>query len=343
MVVDFIREILGYFERDMLSVINLEVEFVDKIDLPGQYIYLQHDCLYDGGCLYLFKDKAGLCFPIKDIFSERIHVKAQRNVSHIEILYLIEKVIMIKAIQKGCPTLHSACLEENGRINIYSGLQGAGKTILALQKLQNGAKFLGEDKVFVDENCRVWCYPRGITLHRYLGEQYYELRRNRGISKSIAKEIWFFRLLKALRVILWVSGYARQRIERAINGSGNLRANVTRLLPETEIIETGYMQDLYVFFKGSQNQLFLRYCDWDSKRLITFLLRNNNLERASHYIEAFIAYGDEYGVVFKQNLNKLVEKERHIITSTVNNLDSINRRQNWKTEESNTNGTNMDS
>ncbi len=323
-VSNFIREILGYFECNNLTETNLEIEFVEKINLPKRYIFLRYDCMYDNGCFYIIEENTILFFPIKDLFAPKIHIKAEKNVSHVRILFAIEKVIMIRAVEMGYPMLHAVCLEENGVINAYSGLQGAGKTVLALQKLQKGAKFLADDKIFVNKNAKVYSYPRGITVHRHLGEQYYKLRFNDGVSKSIKKEIWFFGLLRCVRAIFFVNKTLRRKINRAIKGPGNVRASVKRIFPDTEIVDNGCIQNFYVFFKGNTEPIFFKQNVWDIKRVTNFLLLNNSIERESPYNDPFFAYGDRYSVELREKLIALKHKERRIILGFLKKLSVRN-------------------
>lgn len=318
---NFIKDELWYFERNELENITLEIEFVAKIDTPEEFIYLQKNCVYSDGCLYLMTEGGKLYIPIKEIADSKINAKAERNLSEWVVLHLIEKLMSLKIIEKGCSMLHALCVEEEGDINLYAGLQGVGKTKLALRKLRNGAKFLGEEYVIVNRNSTVFCYPRGMNVHRFQEEEYYKLRYNTCLSKQINRESFFLYLLGILRIIFSPMKRIRRMIDARLNGKKIFRVNVKSLYPDVQIVESGQLNNILVFFKGHLPLLFKN--SWEEERYIHFLAINNNIERLesiSQCIDSFWAYGDQYSNKLQKYLNRMLLEERKIIGDALRKL-----------------------
>ncbi|MBN2057327.1 MAG: hypothetical protein JW782_00835 [Candidatus Saganbacteria bacterium] len=315
-VVDFIRSDLGYFERTDLPHGDLEIEFVPKIDLPARFVYLQHDLAYDQGVLYFLFKTGTVAFPIKEFAGGSLLVRAEKGISGFEALRVIEKVLSLKLIESGYSMMHALGLKENGRVNIYVGLQGVGKTTLALQKLRQGAGFAGEEFVLVDKDANVLCYPRGMNVHRFMGEEFHRLRANPALKPKVDKELRYWRLLSVLNFVFGPVRILKTIVRNLLGGKRFIRANIGELFPGAEILDKGRIDGLFLLFKSNDGQVCFPAADWPEERAVAFLLRNNNLERGhlvADQLASFLAYGDEPAAAFAKYLKGLQTSEEAIV------------------------------
>ncbi len=305
----FLKEELWNFEKEVSSV-DLTIKFVDKITLPEGFIYLKYDLAYKDGIFYFLKDGI-LEFPIKDIAKSHILVRAEKNIIKWHPLFVIEKVLSLKAIEKGYSLFHCAGLEEKDGVNLYLALGASGKTGFAIQKLFEGAKFLGEEYILVKEDT-AYAYPRGMNIHRFMGEDYEKLKSFPTLKKDIYKEILFLKILEFLTFICPFK-ILKRLIKRSAEGKRFIRTNIRKFLPEAKILEKGRIKKIHIFFKGKSKPVF---CNWDKERFMNFILWNNHIEKRGAiglYLDAFWAYGDEYSKKTRQYFEELLIKERKII------------------------------
>lgn len=66
---------------------------------------------------------------------------------------------------KGYPTLHASAISKNGKAIVFTGPGGAGKTSFSLFGLKNGFKFMGDDRLILN-NGTVFSFPECVGFHR---------------------------------------------------------------------------------------------------------------------------------------------------------------------------------
>ena len=318
-VVAFVDDELDHFCQAASQEADVEIEFVNKIDVPDPVVYILRDMAYCEGRLYLEWKEGVVCFPVRDfVANQAVRVKAEKTISGWTTLLIIEKVLSFKAIEKGYCMMHSLCLLEDNGIVLYGGMQGAGKTKLALKKLSAGSQFLGEEYVFMNSAGVAFCYPRGINVHRYQEEEYFRLRYNPYLAKEIKRDIRKQTCLNTIRCLVYPVRSVRERVEMRISGKRFIRANVRKLFPDLKIVESGQINKIVVFMKGRNGPLMIE--DWPTERLAEFLAVNNHIERmnfVAEYINSFLAYGDKYGILFKSYMLNTLGQERDIIKSSM--------------------------
>lgn len=330
----FLKEELGYFSKEEdIPDANLEIEFVEKIELPKDCIYLQRSLPYRGGFFYFSESKGLLQFPIKDILNQTICVKAEDGVSKWNVLHVIEKVLSLKVVEKGYSMLHALGLKEKEEINLYVGLQGAGKTELALQKLGNGSGFIGEEFIFVDRHGTAFCYPRGMNVHRFMKTEYPRLKNNSDFAWIIFRERLFLHILRLLKYAYFAFRPIRCIFDRALEAKRFYRVYVKNIFPDVRIIKEAHIDNIYIFFKDKGGPNFTPCHCWDKKRLLNFMLTNNCMERnylVSSYIDSFTAYGDSHSVTFQDYIAGIKNKEHNIISNMLERIYQADNEQELK-------------
>ena len=83
---------------------------------------------------------------------------------------LINTVIRIKLIQKGCLNIHASCLAKNDSAILFAAFPNVGKTLTTLQLLKEGFKYISDDTVLVDRNGNAYLtsFPSAIGYEDFL-------------------------------------------------------------------------------------------------------------------------------------------------------------------------------
>lgn len=78
---------------------------------------------------------------------------------------LIGTIIRIKLIKNGYLNIHAACLSKDRTTILLAAFPQMGKTLLTLQLLNDGFKYVSEDTVLVDSDGNAYFTPSPITIH----------------------------------------------------------------------------------------------------------------------------------------------------------------------------------
>ena len=80
----------------------------------------------------------------------------------------LRPLIDFKLLQKGIVSIHAAGVSKEGAAIIFSGRGGAHKTTFAMDLIRGkGYRFIGEDRVLLGQNGRVFAYPLHHRLFEY--------------------------------------------------------------------------------------------------------------------------------------------------------------------------------
>jgi len=150
------------------------------------------------------------------------------------------------------------------------------------------------------------------------------------LSKSLQRETFYFGMLKFLRLLSYPHKRTRSILGNLLNNSGVLQASVRKLFPDIEIIHSGHIDNLYIFFKKTDNPVFISCDDWKRKRVASFLLINIKSE-IEHivldYVEAFYAFGDEHCEPVQKWLMAITRKQQRIVVGILKTLSLQNAKK----------------
>ena len=310
----FLEREFQYFKVDKLDRINLEIKFVDRIEIPDKSVCLLRDFIYENGTFYFNFSGSTLCVPIKDICKENIVVLSEKRTPVWMIFYVIEKILHIKILEKDFCFFHAAGMIENGKTAVYSSLQSGGKTGWVFRGLRNKAGFFGDDLILVNRSGHVFSYPRRINLNKYHGTSYRRFLESLPISIYIKNRV-FVMFLCLLRNLLQFHGAVKRRIDEVIESKNTFRVNVNQIFPDVEIINNKKVDKLIIALKTyTRQQTFEK---WELKRNINFMLHNTSNERLAHaekYMRAFFAYGDDHSFTVRKYIAELMKKEVNTVS-----------------------------
>ncbi len=101
------------------------------------------------------------------LIDSQIHVRCSLTPLSSYLLHsaLLEPLLVYRLAQRGFAPLHAACVELKGRSWIIAGESGSGKTTLMLRYLSAGARYMGDEVVFLKDG-HAWAFPQPVRLYR---------------------------------------------------------------------------------------------------------------------------------------------------------------------------------
>lgn len=122
-----------------------------------------------GGKLYFELPKFGLFtykmlisdFPKKTVFS---FTQSMRLHKMEDFVALVELLLEIKLLQRGCTLVHGAGVSKGPRGHLISGWGGAGKTSTMMALSRKGFKMLGDEVVILSKNGTLYSFPIMVDI-----------------------------------------------------------------------------------------------------------------------------------------------------------------------------------
>lgn len=192
-----------YFDREFQGCKQLsEAEHIDlrvEIDLPQHRLAQQWD--FDHRFHRLFRARYTIdCWDksptiLKFASDASLHFYPLVMGAFLQTA-LIEPIIYWKGLHKGFLLVHSSCVDGDGVGTLISATGGGGKTTLALQLVNRGFGFLGDDLTFVTATGEAFAYPRPLHLFTYV-------TKHLGFLELSPKTILTIRFKDILRAIMW--------------------------------------------------------------------------------------------------------------------------------------------
>jgi len=162
---------IGFFLTDNYSASK---------DIPKIFIYPYNNKnnFIESGCRKIsFYEEIGVLGCYLDNSEKRLFV-CRKNKDLIICAdhpnFLINLYVQILLIEQNCTLIHASAYQaKSGKINIFTGAGGTGKTaILGHAVSQMGLKYLGDDLVIINLNKECLSFPRHFVLKKYHSQIY---------------------------------------------------------------------------------------------------------------------------------------------------------------------------
>lgn len=149
-------------------IINLG-KFTPKTE--GKYVVGYGKYYVGPDYLYVAKESykgANWTFEIQGIEDKTTIVNIDFNTSGRIFItgHVIDFLIQLKLLQKSFSLIHASGISENGLSAIFSARGGGGKTSIALESLNHGYDFLGDNYLIV-RNDDIFSFPTSLSLFTY--------------------------------------------------------------------------------------------------------------------------------------------------------------------------------
>ena len=170
----------------IIKDINFQIGFFltdnnsDLKDLPKIFIYPyknKNNFIDANSHKIFFYDEVGVLGSYLDNSEKRLFV-CRKNKDLIICAdhpnFLINLYIQILLIEQNCTLIHASAYQaKSGKINIFTGAGGTGKTaILGHAVSQMGLKYLGDDLVIINLSKECFSFPRHFVLKKYHSQIY---------------------------------------------------------------------------------------------------------------------------------------------------------------------------
>lgn len=308
----FLHNEYMYFEDQPAGRVNLEIYFVDELSVPEGSLALEKGFAYKDGVAFISAHEALVEIPLKDVAGGHIAVRAEKSVSGWIVLYIIEKILHLKVIEKGFCFFHAAGVSREGQATLYAAPQRGGKTQWVLEQLKAGAGFLGDDLVLVDRDGFAYAYPRGINLQIFHGKIYDQaLQGQRGQKSNTG--LFGVQAARVLSRMCSVWPGISRRLDSRLKEKSLLRLHVNDLAPDAVIVNKARLQKVFIAPPYGTGGWATE--QWDKKRMARFLADNITFERLGFikdFIVPFLALNDPVSRSLEDYVKKLLKVEEEI-------------------------------
>ena len=156
---DAVRRQLGPIEGRLRRPPDITVRFTDEVRTAPSRILGNHDVAFSGDAFYLLRGRGhasteiGIAF---DQLGDTVELLCRRGTYGVPHLL---QIINLTALARGHLALHASCVEHDGLRVLITGWAKGGKTETLLALMANGARYIGDEWIYLDPVSRV---ARGI-------------------------------------------------------------------------------------------------------------------------------------------------------------------------------------
>jgi hypothetical protein len=144
---------LGPIQRTLNRTPDITIRFVDQIEIDAPLRLVgSHDCGFSGDRFFVVRGKnksaVRVQIPFEDV-GGRCEIVCESGLKSIPLLI---EIINLTALQRGAIPLHASAFEYNGHGVICAGWAQGGKTETLLGFMANGARYVGDEWVYVEQD-----------------------------------------------------------------------------------------------------------------------------------------------------------------------------------------------
>jgi hypothetical protein len=207
--------------------------------------------------------------------------------------HVIDFLIQLKLLQKSFSLVHASGISKNGSATIFSGRGGGGKTSIALESLNHGYDFLGDNYLLVKNN-EIFSFPTSLSLFTY----------------NLADII-----LKKLKTNEKIAISLKNLLYKI---SGGYAKFFTKINPKriTEITKNSKLDTIFIIQPIEDNKVSLAVKKMDRTKALKKMCHNQMLE-----FTFFNQYMEIYSYIFPE---KNLSKHWNLYFETLNNNISEN-------------------
>ncbi|WP_091364262.1 hypothetical protein [Geodermatophilus telluris] len=155
---------------------DITVRFVDELPEPRRMVHAGPDCAAAGDDLYLLRGRDGIrartLLPVETV-GQRCDIVCERRTGHVPHLLAI---INLTALSKGVLPLHASAFTYRGVGVLATGWAKGGKTETLLAFAARGARYVGDEWVYLTADGRMHGIPEPIRVWQWQLEQLPALR-----------------------------------------------------------------------------------------------------------------------------------------------------------------------
>lgn len=309
-----VKKQLGPIQKPLLRAPDIVIRFLDQIPLSSPMRYLGVDDVgFTDDAFFVFRSKhqtsVKVQIPFDQIGNQRCEIVCQSGLLAVPLLI---PILNLTAMNKGVLPLHASALLYNGKGILITGWSKGGKTETLLAFAANGAKYIGDEWIYLSgDGQRMYGIPEPTRIW------YWHLQmmpRFRAMASS--RDLFRLTILSVLVRVL-------ERLEQSgtehRSASAQLVRRSTRLLkrqlyvqlpPEEMFGQKSGEVDAsldQVFFVASHNQTDIIIRQINSQEVaqrIVFSLQEERMD--------FLSYYWKYRFAFPECSNLLIDQAEEI-------------------------------
>lgn len=245
---DYLAYQFRHFELKNIEVnSDLNINILDDLHHDNEVSLKDDDCLFslENGRFYFSKGGKFLTLNggvslinQKEITFESSFPKTDANL-------ICDLIFRANLLKSRIALVHASCIARGKDAVLIPAWKSTGKTTLSLKMVKNGFSFLGDDKVWISENGKVFSYPRYIVIKESNADELREIIGNKAASRYILyKLISGIRFFPRTERMLWM-------LRKALNALPR-HCSLEELLPGTEIQNSADLSGVFYLVKSQK-------------------------------------------------------------------------------------------
>lgn len=163
---------LGPLQRPLQGQPDITVRFVERIEQRGSLVYVAlEEGGFDDASFYVLRGKGQVrgraSIPFQDVGGS-CQIVCERSLPAVPLLL---PIINMTALAKGLLPLHASAFNYEGQGILATGWAKGGKTETLLAFMEHGARYVGDEWIYLTQDRRMFGIPEPIRLWRWQLEQ----------------------------------------------------------------------------------------------------------------------------------------------------------------------------
>lgn len=303
-----------YFERqNQIGASHLKI-IIDRIPAGTAEKELRNGeisyCLKDG-LFFLSANGESVLFDGNLPLKEQNKVIFSRNYPQMNANLICDMIFRLNLLDQKIVLIHASCVAKGKRAVLIPAWKSTGKTTLSLKLVKNGLSFLGDDKVWLNEEGKVYSYPRYLVIKDSNAKDLKEFIGRQTVSGyGIYKFISSIKLLKKTGRTL--------SILKKMLGAKPRHYYIEELIPESKIMDEASISGFFYMAKA----MGIFKADIEStcpEIIINNIVNIDNSEWNYDLLRLAAAHDILFsnGPVWTEEIMKMMRLERQIISSAV--------------------------
>jgi len=183
---DYLTDQFWCFVSDGGGNVDVEVQFVDRIRSKG-LTYISSLACYDEKRFFLI-DKYGnkSSLPFDALTEDRCKVVAEKDIDPgFFFRSILQSIIRYRLIRHDIAYVHSSAVEYKGQGILFPAWGGIGKTSLLLRFMEDGARYMADDRVLVSSEGKMLIHNTALNLLHYNYKEFPRLRERLDMTKKV--------------------------------------------------------------------------------------------------------------------------------------------------------------
>jgi len=262
--------------------------------------------------LWVVREKK-MSLPSAIDLSKTLEITAENTFPKMHFNTIFDFLLRLYLIKEGFILIHAASVSKNNKGIVIPAWKSVGKTELALKLVKHGFSFMGDDKIWINQNNEILSYPRYVVIKESNANSFIEFVGRKYLIKSKIKSILLLKNNSSILKILY------NKIVSTILKNKIYHFPIERLYPDSNTIN--YSKFNRIIYLEKNNNFGIQHI---SKNTLKDIMESINILEWNTYLYELVASHDfcfpNYDSWIKK-LETLVHAENEILMSAINNCE----------------------